>query len=247
MAHEPFATYEETTLHDYLWKNKEFEKWIRAGYPVNETVCSIEVDNIVSIPREISNLRKVVRVSIENCPATQLPDELFDLQNLTYLYLVMMPNLESISSRIGNLRTLCKLEIINTGISKLPEELRTNRQLNSLIVSGNKLDTIPGGITLLPMLKTLVLSNNGMTELPIELVNSGIRELDITGNCFQYLKNLPRYAKVFADKYLEERLDCVDPDIIAAIRRGKASQKKMYRFYVEFVDDAIDTKPATTF
>ena len=84
---------------------------------------------------------------------TDLPAELFELKNLTALYLA------------------------NNWLTSLPPEIGQLKNLTKLNITGNKLASLPSKIGQLPKLERLYLDGNPLTSPPIEIIKKGIEAI----------------------------------------------------------------------
>ncbi len=106
---------------------------------------------------------KLLNLSGENL--LQIPDEVFELENLEVLNL-SYNQLEDIPDQITNLHKLTSLHLIGNKFVTIPEPISKLRQLTILALYENQIATIPDSIAELQNLLWLDLDNNQLETIP---------------------------------------------------------------------------------
>lgn len=107
---------------------------------------------------------------------TELPQELFQLTNLTTLYL-WGNQLNSLPPELFQLTNLTLLDLSGNQLTTLPPELFELKNLTKLYLLGNQLSSLPPEIVQLTNLTTLHLEGNPLISPPYELARQGIEAI----------------------------------------------------------------------
>jgi len=107
----------------------------------------------LGIPKEIGNLKKIVRL--------QLPSN----------------NLKSIPAEIGKLKTLTELDLNFNHIKELPKEIYNLENLETLELSYNQLTVLPKELVQLKNLSDISLENNPIKNIPEDILYEGIEAI----------------------------------------------------------------------
>ncbi|MGW5238634.1 COR domain-containing protein [Monashia sp. NPDC004114] len=142
----------------------------------------------LGLPEQLRDIHKVTSVHLSDAEAVEeLPD-----------WLVELPNLKTISIQNSSIEVfppvLLKLKIHHLAISsarleELPIDLGRMSRLQSLILPGNLLESVPESILEMLDLVTLDLSYNHLSEAPWMQFPPNVRFLSLWGNG---LKEIPR-------------------------------------------------------
>jgi hypothetical protein len=114
----------------------------------------------------------------------QIPKEIFDLVEITKLYL-SFNQITSLPSEIGKLVNLKELDVSSNQITSLPPEIGKLVNLEKLWVSTNQLTSLPPAICDgLVNLEKLFVSFNQLTSLPPAICDGlvNLKELDVSYN-----------------------------------------------------------------
>jgi internalin A len=101
-----------------------------------------------------------------------LPPEIGQLTNLTYLY-ISSNQLTRLPDEVGQLINLKTLDISSNQLTMLPDAISQLTKLTTLDISSNQLTMLPDAISQLTKLKTLNLDHNLLSEIPPEVVKKG--------------------------------------------------------------------------
>lgn len=117
----------------------------------------------------------------ERINANGLDSDLFALDTLNLLN-ISDTSLQQLPAEISNLTNLQTLLLYGNEIITVPSTIGTLEKLKVLDISRNKLECIPSEIANLSSLMTLNLSNNALTKFP-SLEHSGkLTVIDLSGN-----------------------------------------------------------------
>lgn len=146
--------------------------------------------NIANIGIGMSRLTQLRILNLSNNKLTEFPRGILDLVNLVYLYISSNNSITSIPNGIGNLKELIDFIIHNCNITgKLPNNLCKLEKLKTLILNDNKITEIPEQIGNLRSLRNLQLKNNNIINLPNSICN--LKQLNILIISENHLKSLP--------------------------------------------------------
>ena len=113
-----------------------------------------------------------------------LDESLFNLHNLTYLY-ITKTCLQCVPKEIGKLTNLTILLLHSNEITKLPNTIGELKKLKVLDCSNNKLDYCPPALGCLPQLRTLNLASNLLSSIPSQRENVALNILNLGDNKFK--------------------------------------------------------------
>ncbi|MBE8399412.1 LIC_11051 family fibronectin-binding protein [Leptospira borgpetersenii] len=162
-------------------------------------------NELETIPVEIVDLKKLIRIDLSKNRISNLPDLNAELESVKELSLgenrisklpkslVQFPNLESLglagnqleelSDLFGNFKKLEGLYLSNNGLVSLPMSIAQLKSLEDLSLKNNKFAEIPEILKELKKLKELWMNDNRISELPEFLSEmKALRELKIGNN-----------------------------------------------------------------
>lgn len=126
-------------------------------------------------------------LSLSKLGLTEIPDKVFKMTNLTSLDL--RDNLiTTIPKEIENLTQLETLWLTSNELETLPEEISKLPKLRSVHISDNKLTELPLSLVLHHRISHLCLRGNNISVIPEEILESKIRDLQLSRN---NIKELP--------------------------------------------------------
>lgn len=172
-----FKAVQNGLLADQIVLMNEQEDLIPAGLPKIEEVTELDLGGFpeAAFFPELLRYKKLQKLQLWENEVTILPDDFFELEHLSELYLS------------------CHLEELSPFIGKL-------QHLKILILAGNKIKQIPASIQKLSKLEELDLSNNQLSELPAFLSElPGLKVLHIYGNPDLVLDN----PEIYREKGIE--------------------------------------------
>jgi internalin A len=130
--------------------------------------------NLTEIPREIFQLQNLRSLDLYNNQIVKIPDEITQLQNLRLLYLSSNQIVE-IPDAITQLQNLTELYLSRNQIVEIPDAITQLQNLKELNISNNKIIKILKPIEYLVKLNHFDLSNNPLA-IPLEILNTGEQE-----------------------------------------------------------------------
>ena len=132
-----------------------------------ETTTSLSLSNISGeIPSEIGNLINLTWLNLSGNNLTgEIPPEIGNLTNLTTLQLSNNQLTGEIPSEIGNLTNLIGLSLLNNQLSgEIPSEIVLLANLNELYLQNNQLTSLPDTICNLAQTSILTVFGNHLCE-----------------------------------------------------------------------------------
>ena len=145
----------------------------------------IDANKITSLPSEIGNLTNLTRLEIYENQLTHFPEEICSLTKLVYLYAHKNPFNCDLPSSLGNLTKLQELLIWDCGVKSIPPEIGALSKLKSLSMSDNNLTALPVEIFNLTNLEVLYFHANSLSTIPNGLSNlTKLKQLSISSNQF---------------------------------------------------------------
>lgn len=130
------------------WSYGDLKKWIENGCDLDEG-------------------KKAVSLRCSSCKLTELPSEIEKLVNLKWLR-CYNNKLSEIPKFISKMKNLVYLDFSFNNVDSF-ENIVDMPSLTHLLVTGNKLTTIPNNVTWLTQLKVLYCGQNDITVFPSEL------------------------------------------------------------------------------
>ena len=160
------------TLNNNFYK--EYPKQIKKFINLNKLQLSNYIDitqlneeskNIINIiPSEISELKMLKVLEINDIELELLHENLGLLKNLEILNLSDNKNLTEIPSAVGELSNLRELHLGNIGLDSIPKWIGKLENLEKLYLWGNNISYLPDFLVKLKKLQVLDLSNNNLGE-----------------------------------------------------------------------------------
>lgn len=136
--------------------------------------------------KKMTSLREL---ELHHCDLERIPDAVFNLTNLHDLDM-KSNNIRTIEEvfRFQHLKRLTCLKLWHNKIVSIPSTINLVKNLESLYLSYNKLDSLPAALFNLPKLRYLDLGNNTISSIPenVELLQN-LQHFDITGNKVEVL------------------------------------------------------------
>lgn len=177
--------------------------------------------NIRNLPANIENCKNLQYLNISDNFIEDIPDEVFGFEKLKHLEFQQTTEVYELSSdispKISNLANLEYLAITgNFALKTLPPQLGHLKNLKTLIVEGNGLESLPKEIGKLENLKHLDLSSCEFKTLPAEI--GKLENLDLL-----YISN-------------NDRLESIPPEIWNLFKgKLKSTDKKLCNFALRYL------------
>jgi hypothetical protein len=129
----------------------------------------------------LTNLKNL-QIFLNDNALRRLPDELFELQNVTFLYL-NHNRFDAIQPEIAKMRGLQGMYFTGNRIARIPPEVFTMTWLRKLQVSRNHLTELPEALGNLTNLIHMNMSENAITVLPDSIAKlTKLRVCDLSDN-----------------------------------------------------------------
>jgi hypothetical protein len=176
-------------------------------------------ESLRTIPAEIGKLDKLEKLIINSNELPELPETLFDLENLTELDL-SNNTLESLSPKVGRLKRLKVLRLMMNQLTEVPPSLGMLTQLVELDLGFNPIPSLPAEVGGLAMLERLKLRGNQLTTLPASFAKlRRLKSLDLIENRLNTIPRAIYELKSLQSLYLgRNQIRSVDPEIGSLIR-----------------------------
>jgi small GTP-binding protein len=124
--------------------------------------------SLTALPDQLFELSQLTSLDLNYNQLTEFPEEIGKLSQLTKLHLGYN-ELEQLPSSLVHLNKLEELYIYGNYISRLPKEFSQLKELKVLSLSMNRLSQFPGELLEITGLTRLELSNNNIKEVPGEI------------------------------------------------------------------------------
>jgi internalin A len=131
-------------------------------------------------------------LDLDGLGLTELPSELWQLNNLEYLYIngnITRDNLHELPPEIGQLTNLVELWLQFNELETLPPEIGNLENLEVLVVNYNELTWLPPEIGRLHNLRGLAVWNNNLVDLPPEI--GQLANLEFLSISYNHFRDLP--------------------------------------------------------
>ncbi|XP_068095930.1 volume-regulated anion channel subunit LRRC8D [Hyperolius riggenbachi] len=135
----------------------------------------------------LNSLKKMLNVAeleLHNCELERIPHAIFSLGNLQELDLKLnsIRTIEEVIS-FQHLKRLTCLKLWHNKIVSIPQSISQVKNLESLYLSNNKLESLPVALFHLQKLRHLDVGHNCITVIPIEIgMLQNLQHLYVTGN-----------------------------------------------------------------
>nr|XP_055058301.1 volume-regulated anion channel subunit LRRC8D [Misgurnus anguillicaudatus] len=139
----------------------------------------------------LKKMTNLLDLELHNCELERIPHAIFSLINLQELDL-KTNNIRTIEEVISfqHLRRLSCLKLWYNKIIAIPPSIGLVKNLESLIMCHNKLESLPPTLFHLPKLRHIDLSHNSISSIPVEVGNlQNLQHFAITGNKVVVLPN----------------------------------------------------------
>eukprot|EP00903_Cladosiphon_okamuranus_P012061 g11323.t1 len=141
---------------------------------------------IPELPAEVSNLSLLVSLKLRKNKLKAVAPEVFSLESLSLLDLTGNAIRELPEDDLGEAIALKGLLLSGNRLSSLPSSVGNLKSLETLELSDNTIRSLPESIGRLKRLATLTLSNNGLMRLPESLGElSSVKLLDLSRNAIE--------------------------------------------------------------
>ncbi|MDM8523231.1 COR domain-containing protein [Desulfococcaceae bacterium HSG8] len=147
----------------------------------------LSMSGITELPPEIGQLKNLTYINLSHNKLDQLPKEIFQLKNLTKLYL-RYNLLNTLPKEIKYLNNLKELNLSRNQLTELPKEIAHLKKLVKLNLGHNLLKKLPKELFQLKNLSQLDLGFNQLISLPGETAQ--LKQLTHLGLQFNQLSEL---------------------------------------------------------
>ena len=161
----------------------------------NTTRLFINENQLVEMPNEVLELKRLWYLDARSNKLQDLPDEMFDVKHSslcnTLIHLHLRSNrLANLTPKIGCLKALTNLTLRSNRLTSLPDSIGTLSGLIQLDISYNKIDVLPESLKLCKNLEMLLMEQNALSVLPDDLFKDMTKLMKI-GMKHNNLKTLP--------------------------------------------------------
>jgi len=158
----------------------------------NVTRLFINENQLVEMPKEVLELKRLWYLDARSNKLQDLPDEMFTsslCNSLIHLHL-RSNRLAYLTPKIGCLKALTNLTLRGNRLKSLPDSIGTLSGLIQLDISYNKIDVLPDSLKLCKNLEMLLMEQNALHDLPEDLFKDMSKLMKI-GMKHNNLKTLP--------------------------------------------------------
>ena len=170
-------------------RSKVPEELLKLGVRnMNITSLDLSHENLTNLPKEIGNLTNLTYLRLDNNNLKSIPPQIGNLTKLNSIF--MQKNyLKTLPSQIGKLENLDHIDLSNNNLIKLPPQIGKLENLDHIDLSNNNLESLPPQIGNLKKLLVLSLGYNNLESLPPQIGN--LEKLDFLFLNNNKLKSLP--------------------------------------------------------
>jgi len=239
-----------STFSDDVYESSQLEKVILDKYQ-NITYISEKISNLINLvelhftynpilnlPNEINKLSKLEILNLSHNLFTSFPENL-NLKTLKILNL-SNNNISIIGSNIGLLNNLETLVLSNNKLNELHIEFKNLSNLKDLFLHSNNFSIFPNEICFLTNLEILYLSNNNIDNISSNIQNLyKLEEFYINNNKLTYITNniiLCRNLLVFI--YKHNYITYNSPQITRFL--NKMDKRSVYKFLYNIINNEYD-------
>jgi len=162
------------------------------------------IERITADPEQetsISNLWKIPWVSPDlEFPTYKFPCHYIALNGRIILLSLFNLGLSEIPYEISNLKNLTYLSLKSNNITQLPKTISKLKSLENLILDNNQFTKVPDSIIELPRLQNLYMKNNKISKIPVALTDAWHTRLGDPS--YQKSWNIPDYL-IFSGNPIE--------------------------------------------
>lgn len=161
------------------------------------TKLDLSFNQIRSLPNEITSLTELTSLKIRNNNLNLLPRDIFNsIQKLNHLDL-SFNKLESLDDSIGNCFQLKELLLSNNRLVNIPISIARCNCMTVLDIQDNMLRQFPN-IYHIQSITSINLSNNSITEIPIEFLSlaSSLKSIELRKNRISIVPNMDKFVSL---------------------------------------------------
>jgi Leucine-rich repeat (LRR) protein len=195
----------------------DFERLEVVGYNIdsmdfsifpNLQILYIGFSPFSKFPSSAKHLSNLKSISFAECGLNELPEVIYQLDNLEQLflgdYLYGANNISSFPKELANLKKLKTLFMPHNKLKCLSSEICGLQNLEELLVPANRIDSISPDIYKLKHLKSLNILGSDVKELPSEIAKlSSLKNISLEAcsklnfnNAFSYLSKIDSLEEV---------------------------------------------------
>ncbi|XP_053106433.1 volume-regulated anion channel subunit LRRC8D [Hemicordylus capensis] len=194
--------------------------------------------NKIFVLNSLKKMMNVAELELQNCDLERIPHAIFSLTNLQEVDLKSnsIRTIEEVIS-FQHLKRLTCLKLWHNKIVCIPPSISYVKNLESLYLSNNKLDSLPAAVFSLQKLRCLDVSYNSIAVIPVDIgLLQNLQHLHVTGNKVDILpKQLFKCAKL--------RTLCLGQNCITSIPEKIGQLLQLT--HLELKGNCVDRLPAT--
>ncbi|XP_069083767.1 leucine-rich repeat-containing protein 2 [Pleurodeles waltl] len=133
---------------------------------------NVSFNKLVSIPPELGNCENLEKMDLSgNLELMELPFELSNLKKVTFVDISAnkFPTIPICILRMSNLQWL---DLSSNNLTDLPEDIDRLDELKTLLLQKNNLTYLPRSLTNMPKLEMLIVSGDNLVEIPSLLMET---------------------------------------------------------------------------
>ncbi|MDJ0902895.1 MAG: COR domain-containing protein [Xenococcus sp. MO_188.B8] len=148
--------------------NEKVLKIIREAKEKKSTQLDLRNQNLTEIPEEVFELINLTQLNLSYNQLTTVPESFTNLSNLSAINL-SYNQIKTLPKSIHKLSNLTALNLNHNQLINLPESISKLSNLNELYLTNNRLITLPESLGKLSNLALLFLTSNQLTTIPESL------------------------------------------------------------------------------
>jgi Leucine-rich repeat (LRR) protein len=163
----------------------------------------IAYNQLVSLPESFGDMASLQKLNLSVNQIEELPSSFVGLNNLVSAFI----GVNQIKEIPANINQMQKLQVLNFGdnqISEVPDALGNMPELFALSLAGNNIHELPASMGN-PLITTLILDNNYLTDLPSGIYGNIYYFLYIQNNILQFGSIEPLMGNVTYFEYAPQK------------------------------------------
>jgi internalin A len=190
--------------------------------------------NLTEIPTEVFQIQNLTSLYLGNNQIVEIPDMIAQLKNLEVLHL-SRNQIVKIPDAIIQLQNLTWLNLSRNQIVEIPDAITQLENLTWLNLDNNQIVKIPDTITQLENLTWLNLDNNQIVKVPDEIIElRNLKKLDISNNKITEILKPIKYLSTIEHFDFSNNPLAIFPEILHTSKQEEILNFLLLRYHEQF-------------